>query len=33
MISTPNPSHLEMVCKSAEAGKNIICEKPAAMTE
>ena len=31
MISTPNPSHLEMVVKSARAGKNIICEKPAAM--
>lgn len=32
MISTPNPSHLEMVEKSARAGKHIICEKPAAMT-
>lgn len=32
MISTPNPSHLEMVEKAARAGKNIICEKPAAMT-
>lgn len=32
MISTPNPSHLEMVEKSAAAKKNIICEKPAAMT-
>lgn len=32
MISTPNPSHLEMVEKSALAGKSIICEKPAAMT-
>lgn len=32
MISTPNPSHLEMVEKAAVAGKNIICEKPAAMT-
>lgn len=32
MISTPNPSHLEMVEKCAEAKKNIICEKPAAMT-
>ena len=32
MISTPNPSHLEMVEKCAKAGKNIICEKPAAMT-
>lgn len=32
MISTPNPSHLEMVEKCAKAGKAIICEKPAAMT-
>ena len=32
MISTPNPSHFEMVEKSAKAGKAIICEKPAAMT-
>lgn len=31
MISTPNPSHLEMVLKCAAAGKHIICEKPAAM--
>ena len=32
MISTPNPSHMEMVCKCAQAKKHIICEKPAAMT-
>ena len=32
MISTPNPSHLEMVEKCAAAKKHIICEKPAAMT-
>lgn len=32
MISVPNPLHLEMVEKCAAAGKNIICEKPAAMT-
>lgn len=32
MISTPNPSHLEMVEKCAKAKKHIICEKPAAMT-
>jgi len=32
MISTPNPSHLEMVEKSAKAKKHIICEKPAAMS-
>ena len=31
MISTPNPSHLEMVEKCAKAKKHIICEKPAAM--
>lgn len=31
MISTPNPSHLEMVLKCAAAKKHIICEKPAAM--
>lgn len=31
MISTPNPSHLEMVEKCAAAKKHIICEKPAAM--
>lgn len=32
MISTPNPSHKEMVIKSAKAKKAIICEKPAAMS-
>ena len=32
MISTPNPSHLDMVEKAAKAKKNIICEKPAAMS-
>lgn len=32
MISTPNPSHPEMVKKAAAAKKNIICEKPAAMS-
>lgn len=32
MISTPNPSHIEMVEKAAAAKKHIICEKPAAMT-
>lgn len=31
MISTPNPSHIEMVEKCALAGKHIICEKPVAM--
>ncbi len=32
MISVPNPFHLEMVEKAANAGKHIICEKPAAMS-
>ena len=32
IIATPNPSHLEMVEKSAAAGVHIICEKPAAMS-
>jgi predicted dehydrogenase len=32
IISTPNPSHLEMVEKIAKAGIHVICEKPAAMS-
>ncbi|MDR1017829.1 MAG: Gfo/Idh/MocA family oxidoreductase [Lachnospiraceae bacterium] len=32
MVSTPNPSHPEMVKKAAKAGKHVICEKPAAMS-
>lgn len=32
IISVPNTLHLEMVQKCAAAGKQIICEKPAAMT-
>lgn len=32
MVSTPNPSHPEMVKKGAKAKKHIICEKPAAMS-
>ena len=32
IISIPNPLHLEAVVKAAKAGKNIICEKPAAMS-
>lgn len=32
IISTPNPSHLEMVKKTAAAKINTICEKPAAMS-
>lgn len=31
IIAVPNHLHLEMVKKAAMAGKNIICEKPAAM--
>ncbi|KAB7668370.1 Gfo/Idh/MocA family protein [Bacillus sp. B1-b2] len=31
IIAVPNHLHLEMVKKSAEYGKDIICEKPAAM--
>lgn len=31
IIAVPNHLHLEMVKKAAEAGKDIICEKPAAM--
>lgn len=32
IISVPNPLHKEMTEKCAKAGKNIICEKPAAMS-
>ena len=32
MVSTPNPSHTEMVNKPAAAKKHVICEKPAAMS-
>ena len=32
MVSTPNPSHPEMVKKAAAAKKHVICEKPAAMS-
>jgi predicted dehydrogenase len=32
IISTPNPNHEEAVVTYAEAGKHIICEKPAALT-
>lgn len=32
MVSTPNPSHPEMVKKAAKAKKHVICEKPAAMS-
>lgn len=30
-IATPHPMHLEWVLKCAEAGKHILCEKPAGM--
>lgn len=32
IISVPNPSHKEIAIEVAKAGKNIICEKPAAMS-
>lgn len=32
LIAVPNNLHLEMATKAANAGKNIICEKPAAMS-
>lgn len=32
IIAVPNPLHCEMTLKCAEAGKHIICEKPAAMS-
>lgn len=32
LIAVPNNLHLEMVTKAAIAGKNVICEKPAAMS-
>lgn len=32
LISTPNQLHHEMVLKAAKAKKNILCEKPAAMS-
>ena len=32
LIAVPNHLHKEMVMKAARAGKDILCEKPAAMT-
>lgn len=32
VIATPNDSHKELVIKSLEAGKNVICEKPIEMS-
>jgi myo-inositol 2-dehydrogenase/D-chiro-inositol 1-dehydrogenase len=30
VIATPSATHVEMICKAAEYGKNIFCEKPVA---
>jgi myo-inositol 2-dehydrogenase/D-chiro-inositol 1-dehydrogenase len=30
VIATPSSTHVEMICKAAESGKNIFCEKPVA---
>ena len=30
-VAIPNDSHMEVVVKALEAGKNVICEKPVAM--
>ncbi|MEE9189295.1 MAG: inositol 2-dehydrogenase [Candidatus Neomarinimicrobiota bacterium] len=30
VIATPSDTHVEMICKAAESGKNIFCEKPVA---
>lgn len=32
IVVTPNITHLEIVSKAAKAGKNILCEKPVALT-
>lgn len=32
LVATPNDSHLPYVLKAAECGKNIIVEKPAALS-
>lgn len=32
VVATPNDSHLELVKQALEAGKNVICEKPAEMS-
>ena len=32
LVSTPNDCHCELVCAALKAGKNVICEKPVAMS-
>lgn len=32
VVATPNQFHCELACKALEAGKHVICEKPAAMS-
>ena len=32
VVATPNDSHEELVCAALNAGKNVICEKPVAMS-
>ena len=31
-VAIPNDSHLEVVCRALEGGKNVICEKPVALS-
>ena len=32
LVATPNDKHCELVCAALNAGKNVICEKPVAMS-
>ena len=32
VVATPNDAHCELVCAALNAGKNVICEKPVAMS-
>ena len=32
LVATPNDKHCELVCAALSAGKNVICEKPVAMS-